>query len=166
MTTGVGTNVASVLERQWRLNAWLRKYVMGCAEGPCDICSAPEPDFILEITGDADGHLQNTEKAFDLSCVPESVEHPGERVITIDVKTRDCELTGCDGLTITENGTIFLTLCDCEEQGTNVKVYLTNNNSPVTEDEMGNPVPECYVLSPGQVKFLLIVGGRPTRIAN
>jgi hypothetical protein len=171
----VPTSIASLTERQWRLNGWSTRYIMGCGECPCDICSVPEQDLVYTINYDQDGNV--TDETLDLSCVVESRKFPGKRVITINDKVKDCELTGCDGVSVCEHTKVYLTLCDAaadrpwnnNDLGNDAEVvyiYLTNNGVPVSEDEFGNPVPEYYVLGVGQIKYLCIVAGRITRIVN
>jgi hypothetical protein len=176
----VQTSVASLGARQWRLNNWMTRYIMGCGECPCDICSVPEPNQVYQLQFDGDGHI--TDETLDLSCVPTTdctngTTICGLRVITIDNKVRNCELTGCAGVSVSEQKKVYLTHCDATEESAwndknrpdaknPVRIYLTNNGVPVTEDEFGNPVQEYYLLGEGQLKFLCVVNGRITRIVN
>jgi hypothetical protein len=162
----VQTSVASLLERQWRLNAWTTKYILGCGECACDICSVPEPDYTYTLQYDADGHVTDT--TLDLSCVLPSEKAPlvGCRVIYIDNVVRDCELTGCQGVSVSEQKYVYLTHCEPETTEGAVRIYLKNNGVAVTEDQFGNPVPEYYLIGEGQLKYLCIVNGRIVRIVN
>ena len=165
----VQTSVASLLGRQWRFNAWVLNYIMGCNSTPCDICSSPEPDYIYVLNYDDDGHI--TDDGLDLNCVVKSEKKPtvGCRVITIDNVVRDCELTGCDGVSINEQKKVYLCHSCEEDEETDVepvKIYLTNNGAPVTHDQHGNPVQDHYLLVAGQLKYLCVVNGRITRIVN
>jgi hypothetical protein len=175
----VQTSLASLGARQWRLNTWMTRYIMGCGECPCDICSVPEPNQIYTLQYDMAGHI--TDETLDLSCVPKSPCTDGIcdlRVITINNNVRDCELTGCEGVSVSEQKKVFLTHCDAEpddlvwndksrpDAKKSVRIYLTNNGAKVTEDEFGNAVPEYYLIGPGQIKFLCVVNGRITRIVN
>ena len=80
----VPTSLASLWGRQWRFNEWVLRYIMGCPECPCDVCSAPEPDYVYVLQYDDDGHV--TDDTLDFSCVMESEKVPtvGCRVICID----------------------------------------------------------------------------------
>jgi hypothetical protein len=173
----VPTSLAKLEERQWRLNHWMTRYIMGCGDCPCEICSVPEPNQVYTLQYDADGHI--TDETLDLSCVPPldctqtTLEFPssscGHRVVTINNEVRNCELTGCRGVSVSENKKVYLTHCDADNENYSnlpVKVYLTNNGVPVTKDEFGNPVPEFYLLGVGQLKFVCVVNGRITRIVN
>lgn len=161
----VQTSVASLLGRQWRFNEWVLNYIMGCDRCPCDICSAPEPDYVYVLQHNDDGEI--TDCGLDFSCVMDSEKTPtvGCRVICIDNKVRDCELTGCDGVSINEQKKIYLCHSDCENEEP-VRIYLKNNGEPVTHDEHGNTVQEYYLIAAGQLKFLCVVNGRITRIVN
>lgn len=161
----VQTSVASLMERQWRFNEWVLNYIMGCGDNcPCDICSAPEPDYVYLLNYDADGNI--TDDGLNFDCVMPSQKAPltGCRVIYIDNKVRDCELTGCDGVSISVNKKIYL--CHSAQNDEPVRIYLRNNGVEVTQDEHGNPVPEYYLIGTGQLKYLCIVNGRITRIVN
>jgi hypothetical protein len=169
----VQTSVASLGARQWRLNSWMTKNLMGCAECPCDICSVPEADMVVTLNYDDDGHI--TDETLDLSCVPEgncAINQPlcRVRIVTINNNVRNCELTGCTGVSVSEQKKVYLTHCEQTPNTPNdpkpVRIYLTNNGVPVTEDEFGNPVQEYYLLGEGQLKFLCVVNGRITRIVN
>jgi len=169
----VQTSMASIGARQWRLNNWTQKYILGCGECPCDICSVPEPNQIYTLQYDGDGHI--TDETLDLSCVPTTNCTNGQtscglRIITLNNDVRNCELTGCNGVSVSEQKKIFVTHCDETPNSPNsptpVRIYVTNNGSPVTEDEFGNPVQEYYLLGEGQLKFLCIVNGRITKIIN
>lgn len=166
----VQTSVADLLERQWRLNNWSTKYLLGCGElCPCDICSAPTPDYSYTLNFNEAGHV--TDEALDLSCVMFSNKEAMTRVITINNQVRDCELTGCEGVSVNERKKVYLTHCECSEYDSDlcampVKIYLQNNGAAVTHDEFGNEVPAYYLLGEGQVKYLCIVNGRITKIQN
>jgi hypothetical protein len=167
----VQTSVADHLGRLWRQALWTRKYLMGCDICPCDPCSAPEPDYVYNITGDEEGHV--TEDNLDLSCIPMSEKEPMNRVFIINLKSRDCELNGCEGVRRDERKKVYLTHCNCSVDDTDVngnclpvKVYLRNNNVPVTVDEFGNPVPEYFLVGEGELKYLCIVNGLIRRIVN
>lgn len=176
----VQTSVASLGARQWRLNTWMTRYIMGCGDCPCDICSVPEPDQIYTLQADRAGNI--TDETLDLSCVPKSACNDGVcnlRVITINNNVRNCELNGCEGVSVSEQKKVYLTHCeefgsnsldwndkDRKEASKSVRIYLTNNGVRVTEDEFGNTVPEYYLIGPGQIKFLCVVNGRITRIVN
>lgn len=168
----VQTSVADHLGRLWRQAGWTRKYLMGCGElCPCDPCSAPVPDYDYTISGDDQGHV--IEDNLDLSCIPMSEKEPGQRVFTINLKSRDCELNGCEGVRRDERKKLYLTHCTCDQSYLDiegncvpVKVYLRNNNAPVTHDEFGNPVPEYFLVGEGELKYVCIVNGLITRIIN
>lgn len=165
----VQTSIASLGARQWRLNAWMTKNMLGCGECPCDICSVPEANYTHTLLYDQDGHI--TEDTLDLSCVPAgdctNASQCGIRSITINNNRRGCELpTGCDGVSSSEQKKVYLTHCEPSTENTPVRIYLTNNGVAVTQDEFGNKVPEYYLLAEGQVKFLCVVNGSITRIVN
>jgi hypothetical protein len=167
----VQTSVADLLERLFRFKGWAQKYLLGCGECPCEPCSAPVADYVYDLQYDADGHV--LDKSLDLSCVLPSDKFPGEKVITINDKVRNCELTGCDGISVNQNCKVYLTNCnECDPCVTEncsddtVRVFLTNNGEPVTEDQYGNPVPESYLLGAGELKYLCIVNGRIVKIVN
>jgi len=164
----VQTSVGSVLERVMRCLGWSKRYILGCGDCPCDFCSAPTPDYVYELDFNAAGEV--SDQALDLSCVmPSEVEH-GKRVICINNRVRDCELTGCEGVSIRENCKIYLT--HCEENPVPVTVYLKNNGAPVTHDEFGNPVPASFLIGgsgrcvTGDVKYLCVVNGHIRGIKN
>ena len=169
----VPTSLALNEARQWRLNGWLTRYIMGCGECPCDICSVPEKDLVYTLSFNADGEI--TDETLDLSCVVESEKQRTKRVITINNKVRD---DTSEGVSTNFYDTIYLTLCDAkadrpwnhdipgDDAGDVVYIYLTNNGARVTQDEFGNPVPAYYVIGVGQIKFLKVVAGYITRIVN
>jgi hypothetical protein len=160
----VPTSVANLLERQWRFNKWVLDYVVGCGGCPCDPSSVCDPDMVLLLDTDAEGHI--IEDGIDFSCVAPSQKAPnfGCRIITINNKVRNCELNGCEGTSINEQKKIYL--CHSQENEEEVRIYLQNNSEPVTHDEFGNVVPEYYVIGTGQLKWLCVVNGRITRIVN
>lgn len=165
----IQTSNADLLARLFRFKGWAQKYLLGCGDCPCEVCSAPVADYTYELQFDTDGHVIDT--TLDLSCVLNSVKFPGERVITIDCKVRNCELTGCEGVSINETTKVYLTYCDCVDEADRdcsvpVKVFLTNNGEPVTEDQFGNPVPEYYLIGEGELKYLCIVNGHIVKIVN
>jgi hypothetical protein len=167
----VQTSVADLLGRQWRLNGWTTSWLMNCDVCPCDPCSVPLADQTIMLEYEPEtGKI--TEKSIDLSCVVKTDCPECDRRITINNKVRDCELTGCDGVSVSERCKVYLTHCqDCldpEEDGecTPVKIFLQNNGMPVTQDEFGNPVPPYYLLAQGQLKYLCVVDGRIRRIVN
>jgi hypothetical protein len=181
----VQTSVASLLERQWRLNTFETRYILGCASCPCDIASCPSPDAVFEITGDDDGDVQT--EILNLSCV--ATGNDGERNITINLIPRGCTFGGvCSGVRPDVNTKMYLTLCD-DDDGEKfsglgedwnpsqnatekkrdkrvVRIFLENNGVPVTEDEFGNPVQPFYLIGVGQLKYLCIVNGALTRVTN
>ena len=134
----VQTSVADHLGRLWRQAGWTKKYLMGCGSlCPCSPCSAPEPDYVFHIQGDDEGHVEV--ENLDLSCIPMSEKEVMQRVFIIDLKSRDCELNGCEGVRKDERSKVYLTHCECalpDEQDCNmpVKIYLRNNGAPVTAD--------------------------------
>lgn len=150
--------LALASEVQGRHLEFVTDFIMGINSNPVDVCSAPEPDLVYTLHDDADGMIIET--SIDLSCVVASVQAStaGERVITINNVVRDCELTGCDGTSINENKKIALTHSD--QNAEDVLIFLTNNGAPVTTDSLGNSLPEYYVMSYGQLKFLSIVNGK------
>jgi hypothetical protein len=165
----VQTSVAILGGRQWRLNNWLTQNMLGCIDCPCEISSVPQANLPFTLNY-ADGRI--TDECLDLSSViknPDcSLGNCGERIVTINNQVRDCELTGCEGVSINENKKVYLTHCcaSSDNDTTPIKIYLTNNGVPVTEDEFGNKVPEFYLLGVGQIKYLCVVNGRITRIVN
>ena len=133
------------------------------------MCSSDlTPDYTYTLNYDEDGHVTDT--ALDLSCVLESNKNACERHLTINNQVRDCELTGCDGVSVNERTKVALTHCDggCDPDPTGfpVTLWLKNNGEPVTQNEFGNPVPVSYLVGPGQLKWLCIVNGRIVGIVN
>lgn len=171
----VQTSVANLLERQWRFNGWVKKYQMGCGATPCDPCSVMEPDTVMQLSYDSDGNL--LDESVQLACVPLSNKFPSERVITINANVRNCELTGCEGISTRVTQKVYVVYCECSEDDEEheatwegdqevVRVFLTNNGAPVTTDEFGNPVPASYLVGKNQLKYLCVVNGAITKLVN
>jgi hypothetical protein len=181
----VQTSVADLLGRNARLNDTLTRVTLGCLT-LCDFC--PED---CEYTIEAEcGKI--TRCSIDLSCVPEEDDDDccsykkksccpkrKRRCITINLNTCKPACRGrgncCDDddnvVDPCENEKIVLTYCckdscDCDRDECPVHIYLTNDHCPVREDEHGNCVPEYYKIGRGQIKYLLVVNGRITKIVN
>ena len=180
----VQTSVADLLGRNARTNDTLTRVTLGCLS-LCDFC----PDD-CEYTIEAEcGRI--TRCAIDVSCVPEREEDcceqkrrccpcKKEKVKSININLNTCKPCcrgrgHCDDdenvVDPCENKKIVLTYCcrdscDCFETECPVRVCLSNDHCPVTEDEHGNCVPEFYLIGKGQMKYILVVNGRITRIVN
>lgn len=141
----IPTSLANVLERQWRLNTWLTKYVMGYGPTPNDFCSVPDQNHIEVISGDINGQLKDTEEAYDVSCIP--VNTQGERIVTFNVLSH---------ISQSVNTNIYITFAEYTTEKTEIKINVQYNGVAVIHG----------VIYPGQIKFLKIKNGVPTDILN
>lgn len=154
-SNSIGTAQAKMMARQWRFNQWVTAYLMD-GISPCEACSVPEPDYVYTLGFDAEGDITDT--AIDIGCTPDSLVKENKRVVYINCDT-DEENTG-NGVSTNVDKIVYLTHCTDTNTNTEVTVYLQNNGSAVTEDQYGNPLPESYLVGLGQVKYLMVAGGK------
>lgn len=148
----ISRGVANLLRSQFNLNQWLKSNILG-GTTPCDCSSVPEQDPTITISGTDTGALKDTEKAFDLSCIP--VQNDGLRYVYIDVLTEDN--SGGSGLSQTLRSNVFLTLCEVNDVEPNIIIILKSNGVELTKK---------YLIMPGDVAFLEISNGVPVRVSK
>jgi hypothetical protein len=142
----IPTSLANVLERQWRLNTWLTKYVLGTGPTPNDFCSVPMQNHIEVISGDVNGQLKDTEEAYDVSCIPANSQ--GEKVVTFNILSH---------ISKSVNTNIYISFAE----------YTTENNSEIKINIQYNGIFITHgTIHPGQIRFLKIKDGIPVSVLD